>query len=986
MDHSELQVVDTHKRPRLGEPQRLRAKTGGHLAHTVYITESMMRRFPLLTLCAALAVTTGCKEHPAPPVEAPVAPAWALVAAGLPSALMSIDGASPSDIYAVGADKGDGPLVLHFDGTAWTELPTGQHGDLWWVHAFPDGSALMGGARATVLRVKAGHFERLPNTGLARQTVYGVWGVSPQDFYAVGSSSGRNGFVWHFQDGHFHDEPLPADLPLVTHGEPPGFFKAWGSGGDVWVVGSGGTILHRKGGSPFERVPTAVKDILFTVHGVKDRWVAVGGGSNGVALESAPDGVRDVSPPGSALIQGVFASDADGDWASGERGAIYHRETGKGAFHPVVHELPLPPAMSLHSIFVDSAHEVWAVGGNVLSPALDSGVIVHFGKPIPNVAPHSDATSADAPAECPKDVVLVAKDKSIARRWDEQALAAIRLDLPRPTVHARNLFHASAAMWDAWAAYDTVATGVFVRERQHADDVDDARKKAISYAAFGVLSDRYANAIGGPVTIACLRAVMKDLGYDPADTHDKGDDPIALGNRVAHRVIAASANDGSNQTHDYADTTGFVSPNSPLVYDEPGTTMKDPNVWQPLNLSIAATQNGIVLPAGIQSYIGALWDGVTPFAAKRGSSDVPWGGAGPPPKVGPAMKGWITEVIRKESEMDPSDASTMDASPGAYGHNSLGTNDGKGWKLNPVTGKPYAPQIVLRADFARVMAEFWADGPKSETPPGHWNVLANYVVDTPDFPRRLFGKGAPLDPLAWDVHVYLALNGALHDAAIAAWGDKRRYVTSRPISLIRWMGGKGQSSDPKGPSYDPDGLPIVPGLIEVITKESSAEGQRHDGLAAHVGQMAVRGWMGEPAVRAEQDSGVTWIRAVDWIPYQRRTFVTPAFPAFPSGHSTFSRAGAEVLTVLTGSPYFPGGFAEYVAPASKFLQFERGPAREVRLQWAAYSDASDQAGQSRLWGGIHIEPDDFVGRHMGYRAGHQGVTLATKFFTGSVSP
>ena len=51
------------------------------------------------------------------------------------------------------------------------------------------------------------------------------------------------------------------------------------------------------------------------------------------------------------------------------------------------HELPLPPTGSLHAIFVDASHEVWAVGGNVLSPALDSGVMVHFGKPIPNFVP-----------------------------------------------------------------------------------------------------------------------------------------------------------------------------------------------------------------------------------------------------------------------------------------------------------------------------------------------------------------------------------------------------------------------------------------------------------------------------------------------------------------------------------------------------------------------------------------------------------------------
>jgi hypothetical protein len=325
----------------------------------------------------------------------------------------------------------------------------------------------------------------------------------------------------------------------------------------------------------------------------------------------------------------------------------------------------------------------------------------------------------------------------------------------------------------------------------------------------------------------------------------------------------------------------------------------------------------------------------------------------------------------------------MDISPGGYGHNTLGTNDGKGWSKNPVTGKPYAPEVVRRADFYRVMAEFWADGPKSETPPGHWNVIANLVADSPGFERQLFGKRPALDRLSWDVHVYLALNGALHDAAIAAWEIKRRATTVRPISLVRWMGAKGQSSDPKGPSYDPMGLPLVPGLIEVITKESSAPGQRHAHLAFYVGQIAVRDWLGEPGDRANQVSGVGWVRAVDWITYQRRTFVTPAFPAFISGHSTFSRAGAEVLTSLTASPYFPGGFGEYVMPKDKFLSFEKGPSTDVRLQWASYYDAADEAGQSRLWGSIHIPPDDFAGRRVGHAVGLDAVALAKKHFDGT---
>jgi hypothetical protein len=114
--------------------------------------------------------------------------------------------------------------------------------------------------------------------------------------------------------------------------------------------------------------------------------------------------------------------------------------------------------------------------------------------------------------------------------------------------------------------------------------------------------------------------------------------------------------------------------------------------------------------------------------------------------------------------------------------------------------------------------------------------------------------------------------------------------------------------------------------------------------------------------------------------------VTPAFPGFVSGHSTFSRAAAEVLTSLTGSPFFPGGFAEFKCPQNKYLVFEIGPTTDVRLQWATYYDAADQAGQSRIWGGIHIEPDDFQGRKLGSLVGIEATARARTYFDGTAVP
>jgi len=230
------------------------------------------------------------------------------------------------------------------------------------------------------------------------------------------------------------------------------------------------------------------------------------------------------------------------------------------------------------------------------------------------------------------------------------------------------------------------------------------------------------------------------------------------------------------------------------------------------------------------------------------------------------------------------------------------------------------------------------------------------------------------------VKLYLALNGAVHDAAIACWGLKRKYDSVRPISAIRWMGGLGQSTDAMGPSYDANGLPLAPGLVEVITSLTTAPGERHAHLAGHEGDIAILAWPGQPADPATQHAGARWIRAVEWVPYQRNTFVTPAFAAYTSGHSTFSRAAAEVLTRFTGSRYFPGGLGELVAPRDRFLSFELGPSADVVLQWASYYDAADEAGTSRRWGGIHIQADDFEGRMIGHQVGIDAFALATRYF------
>ena len=349
------------------------------------------------------------------------------------------------------------------------------------------------------------------------------------------------------------------------------------------------------------------------------------------------------------------------------------------------------------------------------------------------------------------------------------------------------------------------------------------------------------------------------------------------------------------------------------------------------------------------------------------------------------------------SHLDPTDGATLDISPagvgnirsyplGFDGHPDFyrlaeGGDRGRGRAVNPATGLPYEPQIVPRGDYARVLAEFWADGPDSETPPGHWFVIMNEVNDHPLMQDRFSGPDA-LDLLAYDVKAYFMLGGAMHDAAIAAWGIKGYYDYIRPISSLRAMADRGQGSDPEGESYHADGIPLRPGYVELVDADDALAGD--DGQ--HVGKIKFLAWRGPDAIDdPETDvAGVGWILAENWWPYQRPTFVTPPFAGYVSGHSTYSRAAAEVLTALTEDEFFPGGMSAFEIEANEFLVFEDGPSVDMTLQWATYRDASDQCSLSRIWGGIHPPADDIAGRLIGIKIGVDAFELAERYFAGQV--
>src|SRR2546426_1412819 len=106
-----------------------------------------------------------------------------------------------------------------------------------------------------------------------------------------------------------------------------------------------------------------------------------------------------------------------------------------------------------------------------------------------------------------------AASNSVARVWDERALAAIRVDTPHPPAQARNYFSFSVCMYDAWAAYDPAAVGFVYRGKHTAANIQSARSNAISYAVYRMMKERHAYSVNAATTLSGDDAYMTALGY-----------------------------------------------------------------------------------------------------------------------------------------------------------------------------------------------------------------------------------------------------------------------------------------------------------------------------------------------------------------------------------------------------------------------------------------------------------------------------------------
>lgn len=469
--------------------------------------------------------------------------------------------------------------------------------------------------------------------------------------------------------------------------------------------------------------------------------------------------------------------------------------------------------------------------------------------------------TADLPVPAGANVVL---------QWDEVMLQAIRTTKPGPPMTSRALAIVTTCMYDAWAAYDATAHGTrwgAELRRPVGERTLGRKSKAVSHAAYEALVDLY------PSQKAAFDAKMTALGYDPALVSSDPTTPEGVGHLAAQAVLALRHVDGSNQLGDlnpgagpYADYTGYAPLNPPAAVDTPTplAQMPHPERWQPLTFVNLA--GATVTP----SFIAPHWGNVLPFALTRGDQFRP----GPPKAFNsPEFKAQVDEVLALSAGL---------------------TNTQK------------------------CIAEYWADGPNSELPPGHWHLIAQQV------------SARDHHTLDDDAKAFFALANAIFDAGIATWDAKRTYDLCRPVTAIRYF---------------------------------------YNGVT-------INAWGGPGAGTVAMDGAA-------WKPFQPSWFPTPPFPEYTSGHSAFSAAGAEVLKRFTGSDTYGGSV---VIPAASLKAEPTAPAAPVTLAWATFSAAADEAGISRLYGGIHFHDGDQISRRMGRMAGAQAYEKARAFWEGRALP
>ncbi|MCB9681236.1 MAG: hypothetical protein H6733_07160 [Alphaproteobacteria bacterium] len=300
---------------------------------------------------------------------------WQTPASDLGPALLSVTGTAEGDVWTVGADAGDGPLVGHLHDGAWERVDVGSAGDLWWIWLPPTGDvqawAVGAGGRALAFDGTT-WTETVTDPDL---TLFGIWGAAPDDVWAVGgdvTGSVDVAGLFHWDGDTWTRQELPPAAAALT-----AVFKVWGAAADdVWICGANGVVAHYDG-TAWGMVDAATERTLLTVAGDgPDNVYAVGGSGNAEIVHFDGTTWTNVEARYTPELNGVYVR-GDDVAVAGRTGAVWWKH-GDGAFE----EDPRGRAtfLDLHATWIDPEGGVWAVGGAITALPLSQGVIVYGGR------------------------------------------------------------------------------------------------------------------------------------------------------------------------------------------------------------------------------------------------------------------------------------------------------------------------------------------------------------------------------------------------------------------------------------------------------------------------------------------------------------------------------------------------------------------------------------------------------------------------------
>lgn len=484
------------------------------------------------------------------------------------------------------------------------------------------------------------------------------------------------------------------------------------------------------------------------------------------------------------------------------------------------------------------------------------------------------------------DELFRQKPVNTAAYWNQEVLKCVQgMSSDRhygPPQASRSMAIVNTCMYDAWSAYDDKAVGVHFNtageaRRPAAERTQANKERALSHAAAVCMADQF------PKDASQARSALYGLGF--GWDSDKPGSPAAIGRAAAKAVLAYRHVDGANQF-------GKEPGTQPEYEDDPADPpyadysnyqsvnsvrdLADPNHWQPL------------YAGGRQVFVTPFWERVKTFGLASGYQIDP---AIAPPHPYPSQ-GYMDQVetaLKRSRELSDED---------------------------------------------KAVAEYWADGPNSVTPPGHWGVMALWLAN-----RDKQG----LDD---SVKMFFTLSNSLLDAGVACWRSKRRFDYVRPITAVRYaMKGKTVLAW-AGPNteWDPKTGFARPIAAEYFTTYN-------------------------PADAVESPDG----RKPERSP-------SPPFAEYTSGHSTFSRAGAEALQAFTCKPDF--GYTGSLGKGESKVEPHFAPFKDWRWTFKTFNAAAEHAGNSRLISNLHFDDAHNVGGLQGRFAAYATMKRALKLFGG----